>query len=44
VALGPLRLEVPDPGTVLPVALAIAVAALVMIFGLRWSVPRPPGR
>jgi chromate transporter len=37
---GPVRLEVPDPGTLRPVALVITVAALVLIFRLRWSVPR----
>jgi chromate transporter len=31
---------VPDPGTLRPVALVITVAALVLIFRLRWSVPR----
>jgi chromate transporter len=38
--LGPLRLEVPDLASLRPVALAITVAALVMIFRLHWSVPR----
>jgi chromate transporter len=36
---GPVRLELPDPGSLRPVALAITVAAVVMIFRLRWSVP-----
>jgi chromate transporter len=37
---GPVRLEVPELASLRPVPLAIAVAALVMIFRLRWSVPR----
>jgi chromate transporter len=37
---GPVRLEVPDPGSLRPVALVITAAALVLIFRLRWSVPR----
>jgi chromate transporter len=37
---GPLRLELPDPTSLRPVPLIIAVAALVMVFRLRWSVPR----
>jgi chromate transporter len=37
---GPLRLEVPELSSLRPTALAITVAALVMIFRLRWSVPR----
>ena len=36
---GPVRLELPDPGSLRPVALAITVAAVVMIFRLRGSVP-----
>ena len=38
--LGPLRLEVPDLGSLRPVALAITVTAVVLVFRLRWSVPR----
>jgi len=37
---GPLRLELPQPASLRLVPLAIAAAALVMIFRLRWSVPR----
>jgi chromate transporter len=37
---GPLRLELPQLSSLRPVALAITVAALVMVFRLRWSVPR----
>jgi len=38
--LGSLRPELPDPSSLRPVPLAITVAALVMIFRLRWPVPR----
>jgi chromate transporter len=37
---GPLRLELPELASLRPVSLAITVAALVMVFRLRWSVPR----
>ncbi len=37
---GPVRLELPEVASLQPVPLAITVAALVMIFRLRWSVPR----
>jgi chromate transporter len=37
---GPLRLESPEPSSLRPVPLVITAAALVMIFRLRWSVPR----
>ena len=37
---GPLRLELPELSSLRPVPLVIAAAALVMIFWLRWSVPR----
>jgi chromate transporter len=37
---GPIRLELPDPSSLRPVPMAITVAAVVMIFRLRWSVPR----
>jgi chromate transporter len=37
---GPIRLEVPELSSLRPVSLAITAAALVMIFRLRWSVPR----
>ncbi|WP_265582687.1 chromate transporter [Streptomyces ferrugineus] len=42
-ALGPLHLQIPDLSTVRPAALAITLAALVMIFPLRWSVLRTLG-
>jgi chromate transporter len=37
---GPLRLELPALTSLRPASLAIAAAALAMIFRLRWSVPR----
>ena len=37
---GPLQLELAELASLRPVPLAITVAALVMIFRLRWSVPR----
>ena len=37
---GPLRLELPELTSLRPTALAITVVALVLIFRLRWSVPR----
>ena len=37
---GPVQLQLPDLASLRPVPLAIAAAALVMIFRLRWSVPR----
>jgi chromate transporter len=37
---GPLRLELPELASLRPVPLAITAAALVMVFRLRWSVPR----
>ena len=37
---GPFRLELPELVSLRPVALAITVAALVLVFRLRWSVPR----
>jgi chromate transporter len=40
---GPVELELPDPGTLRPVPLVIAIAAAVMIFRLRWSVLRTLG-
>ncbi len=43
VAAGPLHLELPEPGSVRWVQVAIAVAAAVMIFRLRWSVLRTLG-
>ncbi|KDN73092.1 hypothetical protein DF19_06050 [Streptomyces olindensis] len=40
---GPLHLQLPDLSTVRPTTLAITLAALVMIFGLKWSVLRVLG-
>ncbi|MGI5519338.1 chromate efflux transporter [Micromonospora sp. CA-259024] len=40
VATGPLHLELPDLGSWRPVPLAIAVIAVALVFGLRWSVLR----
>lgn len=40
VTWGPLRLDVPDLGTLQPWSLAIAVVGGVLVFGLRWSVLR----
>ena len=37
---GPFRLELPELASLRPTALAITVVALVLIFRLRWSVPR----
>ena len=43
VARGPLDLELPDLPTLRPVHLAIAIVAGLMVFRLRWSVPRTLG-
>lgn len=40
---GPLHLAVPDLGTFRPVALGIALVAVVLIFRVRWSVLRTLG-
>ncbi|WP_448608959.1 chromate efflux transporter [Geodermatophilus sp. URMC 60] len=40
---GPLHLELPDPTTLRPVSLALAVVAAVLLFRLRWSVLRTLG-
>ena len=40
---GPFHLTLPQFGTLRPVALAIAVAAAVLVFRLRWSVLRTLG-
>jgi chromate transporter len=40
---GPVQLRLPELGSVRPVAVVIAVAALVMVLRLRWSVPRTLG-
>jgi chromate transporter len=37
---GPLHLELPELASLQPVALAITAAAVVVVFRLRWSVPR----
>ena len=37
---GPLDLDLPVIATLRPVAVGIAVAAAVMVFGLRWSILR----
>jgi chromate transporter len=42
-AWGPVRLELPDLGSLRPVAAAITAAALLMVFWLRWSVLRVLG-
>jgi chromate transporter len=42
-AWGPVRLELPDPGSLRPVALVIAGAAAVMILRRGWSVLRTLG-
>ena len=40
---GPLHLELPDPATLRPVPLALALLAAVLLFRLRWSVLRTLG-
>jgi chromate transporter len=40
---GPLHLELPDPATLRPVPLAVAVVAAALLFRLRWSVLRTLG-
>ncbi|GGG59848.1 chromate transporter [Kocuria dechangensis] len=42
-AWGPVHLDLPQPSSLQPGAVLIAVAALVMIFRLRWSVLRTLG-
>ncbi|MCA2211718.1 chromate efflux transporter [Jidongwangia harbinensis] len=37
---GPLQVELPDPGTIQPVPVAITAIATVLIFTLQWSVLR----
>jgi chromate transporter len=37
---GPLQLKLPELASLRPVPLLITAAALVLIFRLRWSVPR----
>lgn len=43
VAWGPIRLDLPEPGTIRWVPLVIAVIAMVLVFRLRWSVLRTLG-
>ncbi|UQA91127.1 chromate efflux transporter [Streptomyces halobius] len=40
VTFGPLHLQLPDPATLRPAALAIALTAALLIFKLRWSMLR----
>jgi chromate transporter len=40
---GPVRLQLPDPSTLRPVAVAITLIATVLLFRLRWSVLRTLG-
>ena len=37
---GPVHLELPELSSLRPVPLAMTLAALVLVFRLRWSVPR----
>jgi chromate transporter len=43
VGWGPVRLELPDPASLRPLALAVTLAAAVMVLRLGWSVPRTLG-
>ena len=43
VTAGPLALELPVPGTLRPVPLAVALVAAVLLFRVRWSVLRTLG-
>lgn len=43
IALDPAHLQVPEPGTLRPVALGIGVVAAVLLFRLKWSAPRTLG-
>ncbi|MCK9794349.1 chromate efflux transporter [Isoptericola sp. 4D.3] len=40
---GPVHLEIPDPGSLQPVAVAIAATAALLLFAARWSVLRTLG-
>ncbi|MET8800010.1 chromate efflux transporter [Nocardia sp. NPDC004568] len=40
VTTGPLNLQLPDPTSIQPVALAITAVAAVLAFALDWSMPR----
>ena len=43
VATGPLRVELPDLGTIRPIAVVIAVVAAILLFRAKWSVLRTLG-
>ena len=43
VAAGPLRVELPDLGTIRPVAVVIALVAAILLFKVKWSVLRTLG-
>lgn len=42
-AAGPLRVELPDLGTIRPVAVVIALVAAILLFKVKWSVLRTLG-
>jgi chromate transporter len=43
VSWGPVRLQLPDAGTLKPLSLAVAVLAAVLVFRVKWSVLRTLG-
>ena len=43
VTLGPVQLQLPEPGSLRPLSLAVAVFAAIQLFRLRWSVLRALG-
>ena len=43
VAWGPVRMELPVPGTLEPFSLAVTLIAVFLLFGLKWSVLRTLG-
>jgi chromate transporter len=43
VTWGPIQLQLPNPGTLKPLSLAVAVLAAILIFRVRWSVLRTLG-
>jgi chromate transporter len=43
ITTGPLNLQLPDPATIQPIPVAIAVIAAVLIFTVKWSVLRVLG-
>lgn len=43
VTWGPVQLQLPEPGTLKPFALAVAVGATILLFGVKWSVLRTLG-